>query len=158
MTAETQRIAEIALEGEERLRSSPELEQERAAAISALLADNRFAPSSGRKGPFHLRLAIEDHRLKIDIRSATDGSGETIFLPLAPFRRIVRDYLLLCESHHEALKRPGLRGVEAIDVGRRAVHNEGSERLMAELAGKAEIDHETGRRLFTLISVLQLRG
>jgi uncharacterized protein (UPF0262 family) len=158
MTAETQRIAEITLEGEERLRNSPELEQERAAAISALLADNRFLPFSGRKGPFQLRLAIEDHRLKIDIRSAADGSNETILLPLAPLRRIVRDYLLLCGSHHEALKRPGLRGVEAIDVGRRAVHDEGSEELMAALAGKAEIDHETGRRLFTLISVLQLRG
>ncbi len=158
MTAELWRIAEITLDDETGRRLKSDLEQERAAAISDLLVENRFAPASGRAGPYHLRIGVEESRLTLDIHSACDGSSERVLLPLLPLRRIVREYLVLCESYNEALRQSSLKGMEAIDFGRRALHNEGSERLMAELAGKVEMDRDTGRRLFTLVSVLQLRG
>ena len=87
-----------------------------------------------------------------------DGSSETIVLPLAPFRRIVKDYFLVCESHYEAIRGHGLARVEAIDAGRRSLHDEGSALLIERLAGKVTIDHATARRLFTLICVLHLRA
>ena len=109
-------------------------------------------------GPFHLHLAIEENRLSILVRSAINGSSETILLPLAPFRGIVRDYFMVCESYYEAIRRSNLAQIEAIDVGRRSLHDEGSTLLMERLADKVAIDHDTARRLFTLICVLHLRG
>jgi uncharacterized protein (UPF0262 family) len=162
MTASTggalQRIAAITLDEHSVVRRSPAIEDERAAAITDLLRGNRFAPASGLGGPFHLHLAIEENRLLMEIRSATDGSSETIVLPLAPFRRIVKDYFLVCESYHKAIHGKNLTQVEAIDVGRRALHDEGSALLMERLAGKVAVDHDTARRLFTLICVLHLRA
>jgi uncharacterized protein (UPF0262 family) len=158
MTEEAQRIAEITLDEHTVVRRRPEIEHERAVAISDLLAENRFAPASGRKGPFRLHLAIEGDRLNIAIRSLADGSSETIPLPLKPFRRIVKDYFMVCESYYQAVKRANLSQIEAIDMGRRALHDEGSERLAERLSDKVAIDHDTARRLFTLICVLHLRG
>jgi uncharacterized protein (UPF0262 family) len=103
-------------------------------------------------------LAIEENRLSIEIRSMADGSNETITLPLAPFRGIVKDYFMVCDSYYEAIRRSSLAQIEAIDVGRRSLHNEGSSLLMERLADKVEIDLDTARRLFTLICVLHLRG
>jgi uncharacterized protein (UPF0262 family) len=151
-------IAEICLDEKSVVRRSPEIEHERAVAISDLLHNNRFVPVSGRRGPFRLRLAIEENRLNIAVTSMADGSCETIVLPLAPFRGIVRDYFLVCESYYRAQRRDGLARIEAIDAGRRALHDEGSELLQERLADKAEIDHDTARRLFTLICVLHLRS
>jgi uncharacterized protein (UPF0262 family) len=163
-----QRIAEITLDERSVLARSPAVENERAAAIADLLRDNRFAPTSGLCGPFALRLAVEENRLNMEIRSLADGSpapsagqsaaGETIVLPLAPFRRIVKDYFLICESYYKAIRDRGVAQVEAIDAGRRALHNEGAELLTERLAGKVAIDHATARRLFTLLCVLHLRA
>jgi uncharacterized protein (UPF0262 family) len=153
-----QRIAEITLDERTVIRRSRAIEDERAAAITDLLKDNQFTPVSGRPGPFHLYLAVEENRLVMDIRATQDGSSETIMLPLAPFRRIVKDYFLVCESYYEAIRDKSLRQVEAIDVGRRALHDEGSTLLTERLAGKVAIDHDTARRLFTLICVLHLRS
>ena len=158
MAEEPQRIAEITLDEHTVVRRSPEIEHERAVAISDLLAENRFAPASGRQGPFGLHLAIAGERLNIRVRSLAGGGGETIGLPLKPFRRLVKDYFMVCESYYQAVKRANLSQVEAIDMGRRALHNEGSERLAERLSGKVAIDHDTARRLFTLICVLHLRG
>jgi uncharacterized protein (UPF0262 family) len=158
MADDPQRIAEITLDEDTVVRRRPEIEHERAVAISDLLAENRFAPASGRKGPFQLHLAIEGDRLNIAIRSLADGSSETIPLPLKPFRRIVKDYFMVCESYYQAVKRANLSQIEAIDMGRRALHDEGSERLAERLCDKVAIDHDTARRLFTLICVLHLRG
>jgi uncharacterized protein (UPF0262 family) len=94
----------------------------------------------------------------MEIRGAEDGSSESIVLPLAPFRRIVKDYFLVCESYYEAIRDKSLTQVEAIDVGRRSLHDEGSALLAERLADKVAIDHDTARRLFTLICVLHLRG
>jgi uncharacterized protein (UPF0262 family) len=157
-----QRIAEITLDERTVIRRSRAIEDERAAAITDLLKDNRFAPLSGRAGPFHLHLAVEENRLVMEMRPlnalAADGSSESIVLPLAPFRRIVKDYFLVCESYYEAIRDKSLTQVEAIDVGRRSLHDEGSELLTERLAGKVAIDHDTARRLFTLICVLHLRS
>jgi uncharacterized protein (UPF0262 family) len=152
-----QRIAEITLDERSVLRRSPEIEHERAVAIADLLQGNSFAPVSGQAGPFNLHLAVEENRLAIDI-SGADGASETIQLPLGPFRRIVKDYFVVCESYYDAVRRQNLSQVEAIDAGRRALHNEGSALLIERLAGKVALDHNTGRRLFTLICVLHLRA
>jgi uncharacterized protein (UPF0262 family) len=152
------RIAGITLDEHTVVRRSPDIEHERAVAIFDLLEGNHFAPASGRDGPFHLHLAIEENRLSIDVRSAVNGSRETIVLPLAPFRGIVRDYFMVCESYYEAIRRASLAQIEAIDVGRRSLHDEGSALLMERLADKVAVDHDTARRLFTLICVLHLRG
>ena len=153
-----QRVAAITLDERSVVRRSPAIEHEREAAITDLLKDNQFAPLSGRAGPFHLNLAIAENRLAIEVRAPADGSSETIVLPLAPFRRIVKDYFLVCESYYEAIRCKNLARIEAIDVGRRSLHDEGSALLIERLAGKVRIDHATARRLFTLICVLHLRA
>ena len=152
------RILGVTLDERTVVRRSPDIEHERAVAIFDLLEDNRFAPASGLDGPFHLHLAIEENRLSIEVRSAANGSRETILLPLAPFRGIVRDYFMVCESYYQAIRRSSLAQIEAIDAGRRSLHDEGSTSLMERLADKVVIDHDTARRLFTLICVLHLRG
>jgi uncharacterized protein (UPF0262 family) len=152
-----QRIAAITLDERSVLRRSPEIESERAAAIADLLQQNSFIPESGQAGPFALHLAVEENRLQIDIAGA-DQSHETIQLPLNSFRRIVKDYFVVCESYYDSVRRHNLSQVEAIDAGRRALHNEGAALLIDQLAGKVAVDHDTGRRLFTLICVLHLRA
>lgn len=172
------RIVEITLDEHSVLARNEAVENERAAAISDLLKDNEFAPCSGLPGPFALHLAVEENRLNMEIRSlaaratdneATDngaaangappnGMTEAIVLPLAPFRRIVKDYFLICESYYKAIRDRGVAQVEAIDAGRRALHDEGAELLIERLAGKVAVDHATARRLFTLLCVLHLRA
>ncbi len=152
------RIAAITLDERTVLRRSAVIEHERATAITDLLKDNCFAPHSGRAGPFDVHLAVAENRLSLAIRSQADESSETIVLPLAPFRRIVKDYFLVCETYHDAIRGKSLVQVEAIDVGRRSLHDEGAALLIERLADKAAIDHATARRLFTLICVLHLRA
>jgi uncharacterized protein (UPF0262 family) len=162
MTAEAarppQRIAEITLDQRTVVRRSPEIEHERAIAITDLLKENCFTPASGLAGPFHVHLAVAENRLTMEMRNPKDGSSEAVVLPLAPFRRIVKDYFLVCESYYGAMRGKRLAQVEAIDVGRRSLHDEGAALLAERLAGKVAIDHDTARRLFTLICVLHLRA
>jgi uncharacterized protein (UPF0262 family) len=155
---DSQTIAAITLDEHTVVRRGPDIEHERAAAIADLLKENCFSPASGRAGPFRLHLAIEENRLNLEIRSEADASRETIVLPLAPFRGIVKDYFMVCESYYAAIRRAGLAQVEALDVGRRSLHDEGSALLRERLGDKVAIDHDTARRLFTLICVLHLRG
>jgi len=152
------RIADITLDEHTVVRRSPDIEHERAVAIFDLLEENHFKPASGSPGPYHLHLAVEENRLNIEVRSITNGAIETIIVPLAPFRGIVRDYFMVCESYYEAIRRSSLAQIEAIDMGRRSLHNEGSSLLLERLADKVTIDLDTARRLFTLICVLHLRG
>jgi uncharacterized protein (UPF0262 family) len=151
------RISGITLDEHTVVRRSPDIEHERAVAIFDLLEENHFKPASGCPGPYDLHLAIEENRLSIEVRSA-NGSNETIMLPLAPFRGIVKDYFMVCESYYEAIRRSSLTQIEAIDMGRRSLHNEGSSLLIERLEEKVVIDLDTARRLFTLICVLHLRG
>ena len=151
------RIGAITLDEKSVVRRSTEIESERNAAIADLLQENSFAPVSGATGPFALHLAIEENRLLVDISDA-GGRSETIQVGLGPFRRIVKDYFVVCESYYDALRRQNLSQVEAIDAGRRALHDEGSALLTERLTDKAAVDHDTARRLFTLICVLHLRA
>jgi uncharacterized protein (UPF0262 family) len=153
-----QRIAEITLDEKSVVRRSAEIEQERSTAIADLLHENHFAPVAGFAGPFHLHLAIEDNRLALDIRTRRDKSLDRVLLPLAPFRGIVKDYFLICESYYNAVKRSSPVQIEAIDMGRRGLHDEGSALLRERLAEKVALDADTARRLFTLLCVLHIRA
>jgi uncharacterized protein (UPF0262 family) len=153
-----QRIANLALDERTVIRRNPEIERERAAAIADLLHDNHFVPASGLPGPFRLHLATRDGRLAMEIQSVADRASETIMLPLRPFARIIKDYFLVCESYAKALRGANLGRVEAIDMGRRGLHDEGAELLQQRLDGKVTLDRDTARRLFTLICVLHLKA
>jgi uncharacterized protein (UPF0262 family) len=151
------RIVDIVLDEESVARRSPEVEHERAVALFDLLEENDFALANGPPGPYRLRIAISEQRLVLDVRNADDEKLRDIVLSLTPFRKVVKDYFLVCESYYAAIKKLGPTQIEAIDMGRRGLHNEGSEVLMERLAGKIEIDLDTARRLFTLICALHIR-
>ena len=153
------RITHVTLDERSVVRHKPEVEHERAVAIFDLLEDNEFCPCDFvEDGPYHLHLSIEDNRLVFDIRREDDSVLDRLMLPITGFRSIVRDYFLICESYYAAIKRSTPSQIEAIDMGRRGLHNEGSEMLRERLVGKVEMDLQTARRLFTLICVLHIRG
>jgi len=153
-----QRLANISLDERTVVSRNADVEHERTVAIYDLLEENHFAPVEGFEGPFDLNLAIEDNRLVFGIRNETGVPLGTVALPLTPFRQIVKDYFTVCESYFEAIKTASPSRIEAIDMGRRGLHNEGSQLLRERLADKIEIDFDTSRRLFTLICVLHFRG
>ena len=153
------RIVHVGLDERSVLRRKPEVEHERAVAIFDLLEENLFKPlDCPDAGPFHLHLSIEDNRLVLDVRDREDRELTRIQLPISPFKTIVRDYFMVCDSYYQAIRRASPSQIEAIDMGRRGLHNEGAELLRERLAGKAEIDRNTARRLFTLVCVLHIRG
>lgn len=151
------KIAKITLDERSVVRRSADIEHERAIAIFDLLEDNVFKPVADLGGPYHLHLGIEENRLVLDIRDIKDNSLERIVLPLTPFRGIVKDYFLVCETYFNAIRSSSPSRIEAVDMGRRALHNEGSELLRERLADRVEIDLNTARRLFTLLCVLHIR-
>jgi uncharacterized protein (UPF0262 family) len=152
------RIAKIELDERTVVRRNPDVEHERAVAIFDLLEENSFAPVGEFTGPYELHLAIEENRLIFDIRAEGGSELHKLQMPLTPFRGIVKDYFTICESYYTAIKRSSPSQIEALDMGRRAVHDEGSELLRERLDGKVELDKNTARRLFTLICVLHIRG
>ncbi|MDJ0949322.1 MAG: UPF0262 family protein [Alphaproteobacteria bacterium] len=152
------RIANVVLDERTVVRRNPDVEHERAVAIYDLLEENYFAPNCGQDGPYELLLSIEENRLLFDIRSEAGAPVSTVPLPLAAFRRIVKDYFTVCESYYSAIKTASPSQIEAIDMGRRGLHNEGSDLLKERLAGKIDIDFATARRLFTLLCVLHFKG
>jgi uncharacterized protein (UPF0262 family) len=158
MADSDQRIAKIVLDEHTVLRRSADIEHERAVAIFDLLEENSFAPVNAAPGPFHLHLGIEENRLVLDIRSTADQPLERILLPLTPFRSIVQDYFLVCDSYFKAIRNASPSRIEAIDMGRRGLHNEGSELLRERLAERVAVDLNTARRLFTLLCVLHIRS
>ncbi len=153
-----QRIINVSLDERTVVRRSPEVEHERAVAIFDLIEENQFALLDGDEGPYSLHLSIEENRLVIDVRTAEETRIDKVMISLSPFRRVVKDYFTVCESYYQAIKRSSPSQIEAIDMGRRGLHNEGSELLRDRLAGKIEMDGNTARRLFTLICVLHIRG
>ena len=140
-------------------RSTPDVEHERAVAIFDLIEDNSFGPAGGEKGgPYKLRLSVVDSKLVFAISREDGESVVTHILSLTPFRRVVKDYFLICESYYEAIRTSTPSQIEAIDMGRRGLHNEGSQTLMDRLSGKIDVDFDTARRIFTLVCVLHWRG
>ncbi len=139
-------------------RSNPDIEHERAVAIYDLLEMNTFAPVNHDGGPYALHLSVNGNRLAFDIR-LEDGTPVMAHLfSLSPLRRIVKDYYMICDSYYQAIRTATPDKIEAIDMGRRGIHNDGSRILMERLQDKVTVDMDTARRLFTLICVLHWKG
>lgn len=139
-------------------RRSPEIDHERKVAIFDLLEENSFSPVGDHSGPYHLTLGIEENRLVFAIADEAGHPLGKVILALSPFRSLIKEYLMICENYFAAIKTASPRNIEAIDMGRRGLHNQGSELLIERLRGKVAIDFDTARRLFTLICVLLMRG
>ncbi|MCG7493518.1 UPF0262 family protein [Thalassobius sp. Cn5-15] len=163
MSAPTARISHIALDDRNLPPPTPEIEQERKVAMFDLLENNSFAlpqrdDRAVPEGPYHVGLAIKDKRLVFDINTEDDQKAAEFHLSLSPFRQVVKDYWAICESYFDAVKNMPPSQIETIDMARRGIHNEGARVLQERLEGKAEIDKDTSRRLFTLICVLHFGG
>jgi uncharacterized protein (UPF0262 family) len=153
-----QRLVSITLDEESIGRSNPDIEHERNVAIYDLLEHNIFAPVGHSSGPYALHLSITGNRLVFHIRRK-DGTPIIAHLfSLSPLRRIVKDYYMICDSYYQAIRTATPDKIEALDMSRRAIHNEGSRILMDRLKNKVRMDIDTARRLFTLICVLHWRG
>jgi uncharacterized protein (UPF0262 family) len=153
------RIVAVTLDEESIGRSGPDIEHERAIAIYDLIEQNLFAPHGHESsGPFKLHIGITGNRLMFDIRRSDDTPVVAHLLSLTPFRRIVKDYFMICDSYYQAIRTATPDKIEAIDMGRRGIHDEGSRTLQERLKGKVRLDFETARRLFTLITVLHWKG
>ncbi len=139
-------------------RSTPDVEHERAVAVFDLLEENCFRPVGDEGGPYKLKLSLAESRLVFAVSRENDEPVVTHILSLTPFRRIVKDYFMVCESYYEAIRTSTPSHIEAIDMGRRGLHDEGSQTLKDRLKGKIEMDFDTARRLFTLVCVLHWRG
>jgi uncharacterized protein (UPF0262 family) len=139
--------------------ATPEMEQERRVAIFDLIEDNSFLipgrdGQGAAQGPYVLDLCIREGRLVFDITDETTAKIVEFHLSLGPFRQVVKDYFQICQSYYEAVRRLPPAQIEAIDMARRGIHNEGARTLKERLEGKAELDVDTSRRLFTLICAL----
>ena len=157
------RLSGVTIDDSELPPPTPEIEQERRVAITDLLEDNSFAipARDGRdapQGPYKLSLAIREERLVFDLETESGSEVGAFHLSLGPFRQTVKDYFQICESYFDAVKRLPPGQIEAIDMARRGIHNEGARVLRERLEGKAEVDLDTARRLFTLICVLHWGG
>ena len=139
--------------------SSPDNEHERATAIWDLVQDNSFQPTGDPgTGPYTLHISLMENRLVLDIKREDGEQVVQHHLSLTPLRKVVKDYFLICESYYAAIKKLGPSQIEALDMGRRGLHDEGSELLRERLDGKIEVDHDTARRLFTLICALHIKS
>jgi uncharacterized protein (UPF0262 family) len=150
------RLRSVELDEESLAAASRDQEQERQIAIFDLLEENHFAPDGAEGGPYDLRISLIENRLALDI-TGPDYQRRHL-LSLSPLRRVVRDYHMICESYYDAIRNATPSRIEALDMGRRGIHNEGSSVLRERLSGKVETDLDTARRLFTLICALHWRG
>lgn len=154
----TSRLVAITLDEKSTATSNPNIEHEREVAIFDILEDNRFALAGRNDGPYTLNLGIVEDRLVFGIGDEAGTNIVTHLLSLTPLKRIMRDYFLICESYYEAIRTAPPSRIQAIDMGRRGLHDEGSRILQERLAGKIAIDLDTARRLFTLICALHWKG
>lgn len=151
-------ILEIILDEVSIGRNTPEIDHERQVAIFDILEANKFSVDDGAAGPYRLRLAIVEKRLVIDILSEDRLPLTAFVLSLSPLSKLIKDYFLVCESYYEAIKTAPPSRIEALDMGRRGLHDEGSRLLIERLKGKITTDFDTARRLFTLICTLHWKG
>ncbi|MEM7569269.1 MAG: UPF0262 family protein [Pseudomonadota bacterium] len=161
MSSSDARLIAIDLDDSTIIWRSADIEQERRIAIYDLLEENVFDPvkdyPSGYGGPYKVFLRVTEGRLAFDISDEAGNALESIILALSPFRRLIREYFAVCDSYFKAIKTATPSQIEAIDMGRRGIHNEASELLQERLEGKINIDFQTARRLFTLVCVLHIR-
>jgi len=156
--ATRKRLVAISLDAGSIGNTKSNIENERAVAIKDLIAANSFAPVGHRGGPYALHLGMKENRLVLDIRLADGEPVIAHMLSLTPFKRIVKDYFLICDSYYAAIPTAAPERIEAIDMGRRGLHDEGSRILQDAISQKVRVDFETARRLFTLICVLHWKG
>jgi len=152
------RLVEVTLDSGSIGRNSTDVDHEREVAIFDLLERNSFALEGHEGGPYTLHLSLADNRLVLTVGDANRVPIQHVMLSLSPFRRLVKDYFLMCESYYQAIKTAPPSRIEAIDMGRRGLHDEGSRLLMERLKGKVLIDIPTARRLITLICALHWKG
>ena len=157
-TSDTNRLVAVTLDEESIGRSSPDIDHERQVAIYDLIEENTFAPVGHKNGPYALNISLKENRLVLDIRRPDGKPVIAHFLSLTPFKRIVKDYFLICDSYYSAIRTATPDRIEAIDMGRRGLHDEGSRALQDALKRKVKVDFDTARRLFTLICVLHWKG
>lgn len=155
---ESKRLVNVTLDEASIGRANPDVEHERAVAIYDLIEENRFGPVGDHGGPYALRIALVENRLVFEVTREDGSPVITHMLSLTPFRRVVKDYFLICESYYAAIKNESPSRIEAIDMGRRGLHNDGSTLLMERLKDKIDVDFDTARRLFTLICALHWKG
>jgi uncharacterized protein (UPF0262 family) len=154
--AQTHRLKNVELDEESLAATSRDQEQERQIAIFDLLEENYFHPEGAEGGPYDLRMGLMENRLVFDVRGPAYERRH--ILSLSPFRTLIKDYFMICESYYQAIRNSTPQQIEVLDMGRRGLHNEGSELLRTRLVGKIETDLDTARRLFTLICALHWRG
>lgn len=155
----TDRITKVTLDDASIIRRTPEVEHERRVAIADLIDENSCqlcGDYAAHQGPYELFISVREGRLTLRF-TAKGGEEATIAVPLPPFRGIIKDYFLMCEGYYEAIKYAPADKIQTLDMARRAVHNEGSELLQAQLAHALTLDFPTARRLFTLICVLHIK-
>jgi uncharacterized protein (UPF0262 family) len=155
---EQARLVEVKLDEASIGRNNAEVEHEREVAIFDLLERNAFALEGHDGGPYTLHLSLADNRLVFTVGDSERAPIQHVMLSLSPFRRLVKDYFLICESYYQAIKTQPASKIEAIDMGRRGIHDEGSQLLMERLKGKIAVDIATARRLFTLLCALHWKG
>ena len=153
-----QHILGITLDERNIVRRSPQVEHERKAAIYDLIEENHFSPAGGFDGPFNVSLKVEENRLVFNVCNVHDEPLTNFSLSLNAFRTLIREYFMVCESYFHAIKNFSPSQIEAIDMGRRSLHNEGAQLLSERLQEKVDINEPTARRLFTLLCVLHMRG
>ncbi len=158
MTTQNRRLIEVTLDEASIGRGTPDQEHEREIAIYDLIEENSFALVGHDGGPYKLLLALHEAKLAFDIRDEGDATIVTHILSLTPFRKILKDYFMICESYYAAIRTATPAQIEAIDMGRRGLHNEGAHLLAERLKGKIECDKDTSRRLFTLVTALHWKG
>lgn len=155
--SQTEYIARMTLDEGNVIRRKPEVEQEREVALADIIKENYFAPAGLNKGPYDVVLGTSENRMMFRITSSTMDDEQIVTLNVTPFRSMIRDYFIICESYFAAIKSSDPYRVEAIDMGRRGIHNEGSDLLRKLLGDKIQVDFATARRLFTLICVLHIK-
>jgi uncharacterized protein (UPF0262 family) len=152
------RLTAVTLDERTVVHRTRQIEQEREIAIYDLLEGNSFRLIGSDNGPYRLVLGIEENRLVFDIHLEDDSAHGKVMLSLTPFRAVIKDYFLICDSYFKAIRNAPPSQIEALDMARRASHNDGSTLLKERLQGKIDVDFDTARRLFTLICVLHLKG
>jgi uncharacterized protein (UPF0262 family) len=152
------RLTAINFDGASIRRGNPNVEHERQVAVFDILEDNSFALVGREGGPYTLNLSIVEDRLVFTVGQSESFDTFTFVLSLTPMRRIMRDYFMVCENYYQAIRTAPPSRIQAIDVGRRALHDEGGRALVERLKGKVVIDRDTSRRLFTLICALHWKG
>jgi uncharacterized protein (UPF0262 family) len=152
------RLTKVTLDESSIGRGTADQQHERETAIFDLIDDNHFGVVGHEGGPYGLEISLHDSKLMLAVSDAEGGPVVTHILSLSPFRRILKDYFLICETYYAAIRTASPSRIEAIDMGRRGLHNEGAQLLLERLTGKLDIDIDTARRIFTLVTALHWKG